>query len=139
MAIINSMILLAEDDRDDVFLMERAMLKAKISLRMHNAKNGEEALNYLQGNGQYADRVAYPIPALILLDIKMPYVNGFEVLEWIKQQAALIHIPVVMLTSSLEEADREKARALGALDFFIKPPTAESLRNMLQRAPTLST
>jgi CheY-like chemotaxis protein len=133
------MILLAEDDCNDVFLMERAMSKAKLSVRMHNAKNGEEALNYLQGKGQHADRVAYPIPSLILLDIKMPCLNGFEVLQWIRQQSALIHIPVIMLTSSLEDADREKARELGAQDFFIKPPTAESVRKMLQRVPALTT
>lgn len=132
------MILLVEDDRDDVFLMERALQKANNPSRMYNAKHGEEAVDYLRGAGKYADRAAYPIPAIVLLDIKMPYLNGFEVLQWMKQQPELKDVPVVMLTSSLEESDREKALEHGAKGFFIKPPTPETVRQMLQAIPSAS-
>lgn len=126
------MILLVEDDSDDVFLMERAMKKARLSLPMYNAKNGQEAIDYLQGVGKYSARATYPIPSLIFLDLKLPFVHGFEVLEWIKQQPALNHLPVVMLTSSLEESDRKKAEKLGAQGFLIKPPTPEKLLQIPQ-------
>jgi CheY-like chemotaxis protein len=126
------MILLVEDDSDDVFLIERAMKKARLSLPMHNAKNGQEAIDYLQGVGRYSDRAMYPIPSLIFLDLKLPFVHGFEVLEWIKQQSALNHLPVIMLTSSLEESDRQKAEKLGAQGFLIKPPTPEKLLQIPQ-------
>src|SRR5215212_958876 len=114
------MILLVEDDRDDVFLMQRALLKANLSFPMHNARDGQEALDYLQGADKYSDRAAYPVPALILLDLKIPYVHGFDVLRWIKQESALAQMPVVILTSSLEERDREQARVLGANGFVVK-------------------
>jgi CheY-like chemotaxis protein len=132
------MILLVEDDRDDVFLMQRAMLKANLSFPMHNARDGQEALDYLQGTDKYSDRAAYPFPALILLDLKIPYVHGFEVLRWIKQQSALAQMPVVILTSSLEERDREQAQVLGANGFVVKPPTPEKLLQLFQAIPGFS-
>ena len=129
------MILLVEDESDDVFLMERAMKKTKLSFPMHNAKNGQEALDYLQGTGKYSDRATYPIPELIFLDLKIPFIHGFEVLRWIKQQPPLKDIPVVVLTSSLEQSDREKVRELGAHSFLIKPPVAETLLKTFQDLP----
>lgn len=124
------MILLVEDESADVFLMERAMRKANLSLPMHNVKNGKEAIDYLQAMGKYHDRSAYPMPSIIFLDIKMPLMNGFEVLNWIKTQPSFNNIPVMMLTSSLEETDRQRAEALGAKGFFIKPPMPEKLREI---------
>lgn len=129
------MILLVEDDPDDLFLMERALLKTRLSVPLHHAKNGQEAIDYLQAVGPYSDRSRFPLPALILLDLKMPFVDGFEVLFWLKQNPALHHFPVIVLTSSLEESDRQKALELGARGFFIKPPTRESLLQMLQLVP----
>jgi CheY-like chemotaxis protein len=127
------MILLVEDNEDDIFIMERAMQKTRRSPSLQVAVNGREALNYLQGVNQYADRVAHPIPSLIFLDLKLPFVHGFEVLQWINQQSSLAHVPVVILSSSPEERDREKARALGAKDFLVKPPTAAILNQTLQK------
>ncbi|MGN6553759.1 MAG: response regulator [Verrucomicrobiota bacterium] len=129
------MILLVEDDPDDLFLMERALLKARLSVSMHHARNGQEAMDYLQAVGPYSDRSRFPLPALMLLDLKMPFVNGFEVLLWLRQNPALHRFPVIVLTSSLEESDRQKALELGATGFFIKPPTRESLLQMIQLVP----
>jgi CheY-like chemotaxis protein len=129
------MILLVEDEGADVFLMERAMKKAQLSLPMHNVKNGKEAIEYLQAAGKFHDRSLYPIPSIIFLDIKMPFMNGFEVLNWIKGQPSFNNIPVMMLTSSLEESDRQRAEVLGAKGFFIKPPTPEKLREIFGSLP----
>jgi CheY-like chemotaxis protein len=129
------MVLLVEDSEDDVFLMQRALQKARLELPLHIATNGQEALDYLQGVGKYNDRAAYPIPSLIFLDLKMPFVHGFEVLSWMNQQASLRHVPVAVLTSSLEDCDKQKAHQLGARAFLVKPPTPEMLHRLLQSLP----
>ena len=129
------MILLVEDNEDDVFLMERALQKASIQRTMHVAKDGREALKYLQAVGPYADRNSFPLPSLIFLDLKLPFVQGFQVLEWINQQPSLKQIPVVILTSSSEQSDRDRAQALGARSFLVKPPTADMLRAVFQSFP----
>src|SRR5947207_8557869 len=115
-------ILLVEDDPNDVFFMARAMAKTGVNLPMHIAQNGEEAIRYLAGDGKYADRRAYPIPCCVFLDLKMPFLSGFEVLEWVRAQPAFSDLPVIVLTSSNEERDRERAFQLGAKGYLIKPP-----------------
>ena len=133
----DDMILLVEDNEDDVFLMHRALEKASLAPPMQVAKDGRQALDYLKGVGKYTDRKAYPLPALIFLDLKLPFVEGFKVLEWIRQQALLKELPVVILSSSAEESDREKAQQLGAQSFLVKPPTAEMLREVFRTYPCI--
>jgi len=118
-------ILLAEDDPNDVFFMQRALAKAGINVPIQVAKDGQEALDYLAGAGKYNDRVEFPLPSLILLDLKMPFATGFDVLAWKRSQPSLKEIPVVILTSSAEERDRQTAATFGAMAYFIKPPTRE--------------
>ena len=118
-------ILLAEDDPNDVFFMQRALAKAGVNILLQVVKDGQEALDYLAGAGNYNDRVEFPLPSLILLDLKMPFVNGFDVLAWIRSQPALKDLPVVILTSSAEERDRQRATELGAMAYCIKPPSRE--------------
>ena len=127
-----STILLVEDDQNDVFLMEWAMQKAKLSIPMTVAVNGQEALDYLNGVEKYSDRAAYPIPAIILLDLKLPFVHGFEVLRWLRQQPAFRQLNVHILTASDEPRDRQKAAELGADGYLVKPPTPEMLLPILQ-------
>jgi CheY-like chemotaxis protein len=131
------MILLVEDNEDDVFLMNRALQKASLAPLMHIATDGRQALDYLQAVGKYSDRHAYPIPSLIFLDLKLPFVQGFQVLEWIGQQPSLKHIPVVILSSSSEPSDRDTARRLGAHSFLVKPPTGEMMRDVFDTFPGL--
>ena len=123
-------VLLAEDEEDDVFLMQRALAKQGTSVRMEVVNDGDEVLRYLSGDGCYADRSTFPLPTLLLLDIKMPRKTGLEVLEWLKGRAGLEDIPAVILTSSLVGADIERARALGAKGYLVKEVRSEGLRRL---------
>ena len=111
-------ILLVEDNEDDILLEQEALKDAKLVNLMHVVRDGEAALNYLRRQGQYQDAQR---PGLILLDINMPRKNGFEVLNEMKADAALMHIPVIMLTTSDNEADVVKSYAKGACSFITKP------------------
>lgn len=124
-------ILLVEDDENDVFIMKRALTKANITVPLHLATNGREAIEYLSGAGKYSDRAAFPLPSCIFLDLKLPYVLGFEVLEWIRKQPALANISVFILTSSPEERDRQRARELDVKAYLVKPPTPKMLLEVL--------
>ncbi len=132
------MILLVEDNEDDVFLFQRALQKADLDARMQVVRDGEEAIAYLSGTGKFGNRTAYPLPTCIFLDLKLPFVNGFEVLDWMRQQPALKNIDVIILTSSGEERDQRRADALGARGYLVKPPTAEMLLQMGEIFPACS-
>ncbi len=118
-------VLYAEDSEDDAFLMRRAFTKAKFRGMLTVAANGLEALNYLVGNGQYADRKEHPLPSLILLDVKLPHMSGFEVLRWIRARNAFKITPVVMLTSSSQLVDVATAYENGADGYLVKPSSLD--------------
>lgn len=128
-------LLIVEDNSDDLFAVQRALKKARIENPVHVVSDGQAAIDYLAGNGQYADRVAHPLPVLMLVDIKLPRVDGFEVLAWVRAQPQLSDLVVVMLTSSDEDRDHRRAYALGARSYLVKPPTADAL---LQLAASLA-
>src|SRR5256714_10398929 len=115
------MILLAEDLEDDILLIRRAFTAAKITTPLFVVRDGDEATAYLSGTGKYANRAEFPLPNLILLDLKMPRLDGFDFLEWLRQQPQLKAIPVIVLTSSEDIADVNRAYALGANSFLVKP------------------
>ena len=127
-------ILLVEDSEDDAFLMRYVMEKSGIHNPLQAVTDGQMAVDYLSGAGDYRDRERFPLPFIIFLDLKLPYVHGFEVLAWIRQQPELCGIPVVVLTGSAETRDRDKAASLGARYYIVKPPTAETLKEVLQAA-----
>jgi CheY-like chemotaxis protein len=114
-------ILYAEDEEDDVFFLQRAFKLAGSSHSLKAVPDGAEALEYLTGQGIFADRIRYPFPDLILLDINMPKKSGLEVLEWIRSQSCYKSLPTVILTSSTRPEDMEKAHQLGADDYLLKP------------------
>lgn len=118
-------LLLVEDNAEDVFLLRRAFRRENVDCLLQTAEDGEEAIAYLGATGKYADRASYPFPALVLLDLKLPYVTGFEVLAWIATQPACKDLRLIILTSSGEERDRDKAEQFGIRDYFLKPPTPE--------------
>jgi CheY-like chemotaxis protein len=123
-------ILLVEDNEDDILLEQEALADAKLVNLMSVVRDGEEALTYLRRQGQYQNA---RIPGLILLDINMPKKNGFEVLNEIKTDPALKHIPVVMLTTSDSEADIVKSYARGACSFITKPMDFDKFRDVIRQ------
>ncbi|MFH1672232.1 MAG: response regulator [Pseudomonadota bacterium] len=125
-------ILLVEDDPNDVMLIERAFRKANIANPVQTVKDGEQAVAYLAGQEPYVDREQYPLPVLILLDLKLPRKSGLEVLAWMKRQTSLMRIPVVVLTSSKETADINRAYDLGANSYLTKPVAFDGLLNIVK-------
>ncbi len=124
-------ILQVEDDPNDVFFFQRAMKKAGAANLIRVAEDGQQAIDYLQGAGKFADREQFPLPALVLLDLKLPYVMGLEVLRWIRQQPGTPMV-VVMLTASSEDADIAAAYRLGANGFLVKPSEAGKMEDMVK-------
>ncbi|MDB6108729.1 MAG: two-component system response regulator [Pedosphaera sp.] len=125
-------ILMAEDDENDVFFLERAFKQAQIANPVIRVKDGEEAVAYLKGEGAYADREKFPLPYLMLLDLKMPRRNGFEVIQWVREQPGLKRLPLVILTSSKEDPDINRGYELGANTYLVKPVKFEGLVEMMK-------
>jgi CheY-like chemotaxis protein len=120
-------ILQVEDDPNDVYLFQHAMTKAGVTNPIQVAVDGQQAIDYLQGIGKFEDREKYPFPFLVLLDLKLPYVMGLDVLKWIRKQRGT-DLTVLMLTASGEEADVQSAYRLGANGFLTKPAEASKLQ-----------
>ena len=125
-------LLLVEDNEDDVFLMKRALRAAGITNPLQIAEDGQAAIDYLAGNGTYADRALYPLPLIVFLDLKLPYKSGHDVLEWIRQQPHFSTLIVIVLTSSNESVDLSRAYQLGANSFVVKPPTSVLLQEIAE-------
>lgn len=125
-------ILLVEDSLEDVELTSRALRNAKLGNRIHIARDGEEALEFIFCEGPHAARKIEDTPRLILLDLKLPKVDGLEVLERIKGDPRTKHVPVVVLTSSKEQVDVVKSYQLGVNSYIVKPVDFESFTNAVQ-------
>lgn len=116
-----SVILIVEDNPDDVLLVRRSFALAKVLNPVQVVTNGEDAIAYLGGSGKYENRAEFPLPSLVLLDLKMPGLDGFDVLSWIRNEPTLHALRVVVLSSSDEMRDVNKAYQLGANSFLVKP------------------
>lgn len=125
-------ILIVEDDPDDVALLERAFERARFVNPLMVVTDGDAAVAYLSGQGEYSDRNRYPFPELVLLDLKLPRRSGHEVLEWIRRDRGISSLPVVVLTASRENADLTRAYELGANSYLVKPATFQQLREMVE-------
>jgi len=126
-------ILLVEDNPMDVVLTLDAFKEAKLKNKVNVARNGEEALDFLFGRGKFSDRDAFHLPALILLDLKMPGIDGFELLRQIKRTDILKRIPVIILTSSKEEGDRTLSYDIGANSYLMKPVAFNGFVDVIKR------
>jgi CheY-like chemotaxis protein len=125
-------VLVADDDANDVFFLRRAFQKAGFSCPILDVSDGERAICYLSGSDGFADRSRFPIPSLLFLDLKMPKVSGFEVLEWLQKHQDLATMKVVVLSSSNLPGDMQKARALGAHDYRVKPADIDDMIAMVK-------
>jgi CheY-like chemotaxis protein len=126
----NRAILLVEDNEDDVFLMKRALKGANVVNPLYVVEDGQEALDYLGGAGKFADRNNYPLPVVVFLDLKLPYISGHDVLAWTRRQKELESLVVIVLTSSNEASDLSRCYALGANSYLVKPPTPDQLEDL---------
>ena len=125
-------VLHVDDDSNDILLVRRAFQKAGVETPPANVGDGLEAEDYLAGRGEYSDRARYPLPSLVLLDIKLPKKSGLEVLGWMREQPDLRLIPVIMLTSSQNNGDIRRAYELGANSYLVKPTEIGTLVEMVK-------
>lgn len=128
----NLVILIAEDLPDDVLLIRRALDQAAVKNPVFIVRDGEECLEYLNGVGKYSNRDEFPLPDILLLDIKMPKLDGFEVLREVRRNKALASLRIVMLTSSEDIFDVNKAYDTGANSFLVKPHEFENFTAMMR-------
>ncbi len=125
-------ILLVEDEPEDVFNIQRAFRKAKLANPLQVVTDGDAAVAYLKGDPPYDDRSQYPLPTLVLLDLKLPRRSGLEVLTWMREQPELKRLPVVVLTSSGERGDVNSAYDRHVNSYLIKPVAFEALLELLK-------
>ncbi len=121
-------VLLVEDNKDDVFLMQRALQGARIANPVIVVETGQEAIDYLSGAGKFADRDSYPIPAVVFLDLKLPFIYGHELLAWIRRQKQFESLIVIVLTSSNEASDLSRCYSLGRTLIWSNRRLPSSLR-----------
>jgi CheY-like chemotaxis protein len=125
-------LLIVEDNEDDIFFVERIFKQIGARCELRFARDGIEAVEYLSGRGVFRDRAKYPMPTIILMDLKMPRRNGFEVLEWMHNQPEIKLIPTIVVTSSTLQEDVTRAYRLGANAVMNKPVDKDSLLQMLK-------
>jgi CheY-like chemotaxis protein len=128
----NNVILLVEDCSEDASLVLRAFKKWGITNPIRVIPDGEEAVDYLAGNGRYADREEYPLPCLALLDLNLPQMSGFDVLDWRQSQADLGNLPVVILSGTKNRDDFDKAHRMGAVACVVKSQDLTELYELIQ-------
>ncbi len=126
-------ILVAEDELGDVLLLMRAFDKAGVKSPVRIARDGQEVIDYLSGSPPFSDPVAYPLPALLLLDLKLPVVSGFELLEWLRKEPHLRQMIIVVFSSSEAPDDINRAYRLGANSYIIKPSAPEDLVGLVRQ------
>lgn len=124
-------ILIVEDNEDDLYFMRRTLKAVAPKLQARWVTDGQAALQYLRGQEPYADRAQHPFPAIVFLDLKLPFVHGLDVLGVIRSDPALQALRVYILTSSSEEKDRARAQELGVQGYLVKPPTPDMIAPIL--------
>jgi len=124
--------LAADDNADDIRLLEFAWQSAQISTPLQVVTGGEDLPAYLRGDAEFSDRKKFPLPCLVLLDLKMPRTDGFEVLTWIRANPAFTCLPVLVFTASLHKQDVRRAFAAGANAFLVKPVELQKLIHMVK-------
>jgi CheY-like chemotaxis protein len=128
----NFPILLVEDDPNDVWLVKHAFLNAGIINPLRIVNDGQEAVDYLKGSGSFSDRSAFPTPKLVLLDLKMPRLNGFDVIEWMRRHNPWKLTPIIILSSSALPQDVNRAYELGANAYMVKPADYRALERLFR-------
>src|SRR3954466_3368941 len=114
-------ILHVEDDAGDQELLQYAVQSLELKVNLHRVDHGQEAINYLSGIGRYSDRQSFPLPSIVMLDLKMPIMNGFEFLRWLRREEQFRWLPVIIFTASDSPQDIKQGYELGANSLIVKP------------------
>lgn len=125
-------ILYAEDDPNDVVILKMRFQRAHLPHHLYTVRDGQAAIDWLSGKGEFQDRAKKPLPDILVLDLKMPRKTGFDVLEWVRENPEFDKLPVLILSSSDHPADVKRARQLGATDYFVKSPSFKDLIDYLR-------
>lgn len=123
---------MADDSEEDLFFVHRALDQSGVGSFFHGVKDGQEAVDYLAGEGAFANRQEFPFPNVLLVDLKMPGMSGFEVLEWLRSHPACKVIPTIIFSSSSMDSDIHRAYVLGANAYMVKPATSGELVDLIQ-------
>jgi CheY-like chemotaxis protein len=126
-------VLVAEDEESDFLLLERALKNSDERLKIYRVRDGVEGMEYIKGEGEFADRVRFPLPQMLILDLKMPRMTGMEFLAWLRSEPSRRIIPTLMMSSSEQAADVRQAYELGANTYFLKPSDFKSLVELCKR------
>ncbi|KAB8332195.1 response regulator [Scytonema tolypothrichoides VB-61278] len=126
-------ILLVEDEPDARFLILTSFELANLPVSFQVVENGQDAVNYLSGKEPYTNRESYPLPVMIMTNIKLPHMSGFELLEWVKQHPKLKHLPVMVISIADDPNDLIKAAGLGACSYFVKTSSYDDLINIVAK------
>ncbi len=128
-----ALILHVEDEANDALFVQLALKKSGANCRLHCVVDGQQGVDYLAGTGDFSDRRLYPPPQLVLLDLKLPVLDGFHVLSWARARPEFRQLPIVILSGSDLESDRRKAQELGADAYLVKTPLYEDVAELVCR------
>lgn len=134
---VTPLLLLVEDNEDDVFLFKRVLRKAGIGARFDHVDDGRRAVERIEGSGEFQDREDHPKPSLVLLDLKLPHRDGHEILQWARSSKEYDNVCIVVLSSSGERSDVERAYAAGANGYLTKPISSETFSELWTEFLTL--
>src|SRR5256885_7695243 len=124
-------VLVADDDPNDRMLIQLAIKRSEIPMETREVHDGEQVIQYLRGEGGYADRTRHPFPDLLLVDLKMPRMDGFAVLEWVRAHPECSFLPIIMLSGSGLEQDILEAHRRGVKAYFVKPSDFKELQELV--------
>jgi len=125
-------VLVVEDSPNDVLLLQRAFSKGGPEVPLHFVRDGREALDYLNGVDRFADRNLYPLPTLLVVDLKLPGIDGFDIIKWVRKESELRDLRIVVLSSSNEPSDISRAHELGANAYHVKPNDPNAFIGMVE-------
>ena len=128
----SKVILLAEDDPDDALIFRMMFKRATLPHILHVVGDGEQVIEWLSGENQYADRNKFPLPQIVVLDLKMPKKTGLEALEWMRSQEGLEKLTTIILSSSDDQKDVARAHELGTTTYFVKSPQLQDIMQYLR-------
>lgn len=128
----SNVVLQVDDDPSDALLLQQACRRAEVSFQLQTVGDGQSAIAYLAGTGSFANREEHPLPTLLLLDLKMPRMTGFDVLKWVRSNKEFRTLPVVVFTASNQEGDIRQAYEMGANSYLVKPVGIHTLIDMIK-------